>query len=111
MKASRIFSLFLIVLVGLSALGFAPNDAGAFNNLSIVYASEGLYDQAIEYAQRALKLNPDYAEAHNSLGVAYGSKEMYDQALEQFSLALKLKPDYFEAQNNLLVVQKKLLPL
>lgn len=59
----------------------------------------GQYDQAIEYAQKALELNMEaYGEEHAevahcniSLGSAYRLKEMYDKALEHFSKALEIR--------------------
>ena len=73
----------------------------AHNNLGYAYESEGMFDNAIEQYELALRLYPGYAEAHNNLGVAYQEKGHYEKAMKEYKTALRLKPDYAEAHANL----------
>ncbi|RKX71258.1 hypothetical protein DRP53_02235 [candidate division WOR-3 bacterium] len=46
-----------------------PNDAGAHNNLAVVYYNKGLYNEAIELLNRALEIDPNFVLAQNNLDI------------------------------------------
>lgn len=48
---------------------------------------------AIEYLDKAIKLQPDYASAYNNRGVAYATLNQYQRAIEDFNENIRLKPD------------------
>lgn len=85
----------------------SPNKARPNNNLGIVYAEAGNYENAISQYQIALRLDPEYFEAYNNLGLAYTATGLYDKAIENFQQALKLRPDMVEAWNNLGLVYSR----
>jgi hypothetical protein len=73
----------------------------AYNNLGLVYASEGRWDKALAEFRTALLLKPDYAEARRNLGIAYASQGRWDSAITEYQEALRLKPQYAEAHYDL----------
>ena len=72
--------------------------ASLYINLGAAYDSKGDYDEAIEYFQKALKINlkmlgpehPDVAVIYNNLGLAYTGKGEYIKAIEYLQKALKI---------------------
>lgn len=54
-----------------------------YNNLAVLYAAEGQYDQAREALEMAIRTHPSYAVAHENLGDVYAkmASQAYDKAL------------------------------
>ena len=69
--------------------------------LSLSCFNEGKYQQSIDAANKALKLNPNYAEAYNIIGCAYNLLNQFDKANEALRTAVSLRPGYKLAENNL----------
>jgi tetratricopeptide (TPR) repeat protein len=55
-----------------------------YNNLAVLYASQGQYEQAKLELERAIRTHPSYATAHENLGDIYAkmASEAYDRALQ-----------------------------
>ncbi len=55
-----------------------------YNNLAVLYAQEGQYDNAKEALLAAIKTHPSYATAHENLGDIYSTmaRQAYNRALE-----------------------------
>lgn len=55
-----------------------------YNNLAVLYASEGQYEQAKNSLEKAIRTNPTYATAHENLGDIYAklASQAYDKALQ-----------------------------
>jgi tetratricopeptide (TPR) repeat protein len=71
----------------------APNNVVAMNNLAWVLCEEqGKYQQAIELADKGLKIAPRYVDLMDTRGVAYYRLGKYDKAIEDFTASLKLYP-------------------
>jgi tetratricopeptide (TPR) repeat protein len=56
--------------------------------------------KAIEYLDKAIKLQPNYAEAYNQRGVAHGNIGQNQPAIEDFNAAIRLQPDHVLAYFN-----------
>jgi tetratricopeptide (TPR) repeat protein len=55
-----------------------------YNNLAVLYAAQGQYDQARRALEMAIRTHPSYAIAHENLGDVYAkmASEAYDKALQ-----------------------------
>jgi tetratricopeptide (TPR) repeat protein len=55
-----------------------------YNNLAVLYASQGQYDKARKSLEMAIQTHPSYAIAHENLGDVYAKMagEAYDKALQ-----------------------------
>lgn len=70
-----------------------------FNNLAVVYAAQGDYEQARQALQKAINTHPSYATAHENMGDIYA--KMASQAYNQ---ALELKEDNVSAKAKLALI-------
>lgn len=69
--------------------------------LGYSYGEAGLYKEAIEACNQAIRIKLDYADAHNNLGIAYNGLGMHREAIEAYKQAIRIKPDLAMAHNNL----------
>ncbi len=55
-----------------------------YNNLAVLYASQGQYDKARSALEMAIRTHPSYATAHENLGDLYAkmASQAYDKALQ-----------------------------
>ena len=55
-----------------------------YNNLAVLYASQGAYDKARSALETAIRTHPSYATAHENLGDIYAkmASQAYDKALQ-----------------------------
>jgi len=55
-----------------------------YNNLAVLYASQGQYDRARAALEMAIRTHPSYATAHENLGDIYAkmASQAYDKALQ-----------------------------
>ena len=55
-----------------------------YNNLAVLYASQGQYDKSRKALEMAIRTHPSYAIAHETLGDVYAkmASEAYDKALQ-----------------------------
>lgn len=61
-----------------------PDLPGPYNNLAVLYASQGAYDKARGALEQAIRTHPSYATAHENLGDIYAkmASQAYDKALQ-----------------------------
>lgn len=61
-----------------------PDLPEPYNNLAVIYASQGQYDKARTALERALRTHPSYATAYENLGGVYAklASQAYDKALQ-----------------------------
>ncbi|MBU3968135.1 MAG: tetratricopeptide repeat protein [Euryarchaeota archaeon] len=71
------------------------------NNLGMAYDMAGMYENAVEEFNEALRLDPEYIEVLNNLAVTYHRMGLFDKAIERLKEALRQRPGYPEAQCNL----------
>ena len=58
------------------------------------------YPKAIEYYEKALKINPNHAYTLNNKGIALGKLKKHDEAIKCFDKAIEIKPDFAGAWTN-----------
>jgi tetratricopeptide (TPR) repeat protein len=83
------------------AIGINPLLVEARNNLGLLLAQSGRFDEAIEQYNTVLLHHPRDAFALNNLGMAYGGKGDLARAIECFERALRLDPHLSQARINL----------
>lgn len=81
------------------AIDAAPRDVHLYNRLGVALRRQQKHRQALEYYQKALKLDPNNEKVHFNLGVLYFDLGETDRAREAMGLALKLQPHFTEAQD------------
>ena len=67
--------------------------ATSFNNIGLVYAGKGEFENALVQHQKALEIrtrvfgsdHPDVAASYNNIGSVYDSQGKYDEALEMYT--------------------------
>lgn len=61
-----------------------PDLPEPYNNLAVLYASQGQYDKARRALEMAIRTHPSYATAHENLGDIYAkmASQAYDKALQ-----------------------------
>ncbi|MBN2137861.1 MAG: tetratricopeptide repeat protein [Sedimentisphaerales bacterium] len=71
-----------------------PDSVVPMNNLAwILCEHQGKHAEAVELAQRGLKLAPNYIDLIDTRGVAYYRMGKFDNAVQDFSDCLKLYPE------------------
>ena len=75
-----------------------PADAGAHNNLGVLYYQKGLIAEAIAEFSRALELDPKMQVAQRNLEIAYHSTGYYDRRVSELQERLRQAPDDREAR-------------
>src|SRR5947199_9659658 len=74
-----------------------PSDAGAYNNLGVLYFRKGLAEEAIAAFSRALALDEKMRVARRNLEIAYGESDTLQRRIEQLATRLANNPDDIEA--------------
>jgi len=75
------------------AVGSAPYNYIAHNNLGITLLDQGDIDAAISQYYEAIKSKPDFALAHFNLGFALSQRGRDKEAISHFIQGLKVKPN------------------
>ena len=70
-----------------------PSDAGAHNNLGVLYYQKGLVAEAIAEFLRALELDPKMQVAQGNLEIAYNATGYYDRRVAELKERLRRQPD------------------
>jgi len=74
-------------------LTLEPDNLIAINNLAwIICEEQGKYQQALELAQRGLKIAPNYIDLIDTRGVAYYRLGQLNKAVEDFTRCIELYP-------------------
>ncbi len=75
-----------------------PSDAGAHNNLGVLYYSKGLYAEAVAAFSRALELDSRMQVAQRNLEAAYFNTGYYDRRVGELHERLRVAPTDREAR-------------
>jgi len=85
----------LAIAEGLKAIALDPNDADSYSMLSQALNLAGKPEEAIGFAEKAMRLNPHYPSAYiSSLGWAYGLLGRDEEAIVALQRAVALNPDW-----------------
>lgn len=77
-----------------NAVNIQPANADALGKIAMIYGKfYQQFDQAIEYARRAIALKPSEEGFYENLGIAYAMKGDLNQALNAFNDGLKTLPN------------------
>src|SRR6266542_5017058 len=74
-----------------------PSDAGAYNNLGVLYFRKGLTEEAIAAFSRALALDERMRVARRNLEIAYGESGAQERQIEELRVRLERNPRDVEA--------------
>jgi tetratricopeptide (TPR) repeat protein len=74
------------------------SDAGAHNNLGVLYYNKGMYEDAVAAFARALELDPKMQVAQRNLEVAYFHTGFYDRRVAELHDRLRAHPDDRDAR-------------
>jgi tetratricopeptide (TPR) repeat protein len=69
-----------------------PSDAGAHNNLGVLYYNKGMYEEAVSAFSQALELDPKMQVARRNLEVAYFNTGYYDRRVAELRERLRQQP-------------------
>jgi tetratricopeptide (TPR) repeat protein len=75
-----------------------PSDAGAHNNLGVLYYQKGLIEEAIAEFIRALELDSRMQVAQANLDIAYRESGHYDRRITALLERVKQQPDDHDAR-------------
>ena len=75
-----------------------PSDAGAHNNLGVLYFNKGLYEEAVAAFTKALELDPKMQVAQRNIEVAYYNTGYYDRRVAELKERLRVRADDREAR-------------
>jgi len=94
---------------GERALTLNPNDPLSYNTLSQIMNMVGLYEEAIELAEQAMRLDPRNQELYVfSLGWAYTATRRPEEAIAAFKRTLARYPNFLPAHLFLAILYSKL---
>ena len=71
-----------------------------------IFQDKGLFDEAIQYYQKALAINPGNADAYNCLGGMFQDKGQLDKAINYYEKAVRIDPNLI-IYNNLFLTKAK----
>ncbi len=69
--------------------------------MGTIYAADKEYNRALDYYQKALKINPDYPGIYNQIGRTNQTLGDVNAALRNYEKEIKQNPDFIEAYLNL----------
>ena len=78
-----------------------------YNDLGVLFARQGYFDEAIVAFQKALELEPRYSDARFNLGLSYWKKGLKARAAQEFKYALKINPGHLQAKAMLDKIKKE----
>ncbi|HVN96377.1 MAG TPA: tetratricopeptide repeat protein [Syntrophorhabdaceae bacterium] len=99
-KTVRVAAFAMVVVLALaSCAGLITSQArGEFDTGRALF-SQGMFEQAIPYFERAISMDPDFYEANLYLGRSYLNLRNYGKALGPLRTAYRLSPEDFKKQS------------
>ena len=84
-----------------SKVGTVLNTAESYSYLSTLYAQEGLLDEAVVAAKKAIELRPNLYSGYTALGNLFTRQDKLKEAEDCFRKALQITPRDFQVHNAL----------
>ena len=84
-------------------LGIYKKNSNQFDNLRLlnfIYFKEKNFSKALEFINKAIKINSNYAEAYNEQGIALNELKQLHLAIKSYDRAIKINPKYADAYYN-----------
>ncbi len=81
-----------------------PEDPGPSLKLANLFFDQHMYEQAVTWYERAVKLDPKNVNARTDLGTAYFNLGRSAEALDQYKKSLEIEPTHEPTMYNLIVV-------
>jgi tetratricopeptide (TPR) repeat protein len=78
-------------------LSHDPHWIPLYTMVAVLLARQRKFDEAIEFARRAVELRPDDADVHYNLGLMYADMRDYTRAIGPLEAALKRNPQHPKA--------------
>ncbi|MGO9526360.1 MAG: tetratricopeptide repeat protein [Verrucomicrobiia bacterium] len=78
-----------------------PDSEEIIRDLAMVLLDQGRVSEALDYAQRDVRIAPHMGQAHLILGLVLGRLGRLPEAIAQYQQALRINPDSAEAHLNL----------
>ena len=85
------------------AISVKADDAKLYCNIANIYLQLRELDNAVQYYNKAIKLDPNFFEAHCNLGTAlqeYNNKKSLESAIISFNKAIAINSNFYLAYNN-----------
>jgi tetratricopeptide (TPR) repeat protein len=83
-----------------AALQIRPSYSGYYN-LGLIHANNGMFAQAAEAFENAVKTNPSSYQAWHQLGLVYASDLKFEKAIEAYQKVIELNPKFAQAYQGL----------
>jgi predicted Zn-dependent protease len=77
-----------------------PENFMALNNLAYLYSEQGKPKEALQYVEKALKLEPNHPDALDTMGRVMLLQGNIDDALKYFEQSLKIRPEHPDVSLN-----------
>lgn len=101
----KIIECFLLIILSAVFIYVGrPKLAAFFYNQGSNYYRRGLYNEAIVYYKKSLKINYSIAVAHYMLASAYMKNNRQAEALESYKTAIEIDPNFVEAYRGLVYI-------
>lgn len=84
-----------------------PDNWGHISNIGIAYTLLGYHEIAVEWFEKALKVNPRHANSYSSLGASLEHMGKIDEAIAAFQKAIEIEPEHAAALANLSISLKE----
>ena len=85
-----------------------PKFVEAYNNLGLIFRSEGENEKAIKCYQKAIKINPNSINAYNNLGLIFQKIGENKKAKDCYEKVIENDPNFIMAQYNLGLIFRQL---
>ena len=101
-------------VLGMKFDGDLKYHAEAHMQLGVILVQQGLYNQAMESFQSAVKMSPQDPRMHYELAVFYkqhgdrtGNKSWYNKAIIEFERTRMIDPDFADVSSELATLYKR----